>query len=57
MKSGDKVKYVDDVQTDYIGQIATAIEFDLEHRMVNIEFDCGIELWVFWDEIILSICT
>lgn len=52
MKSGDKVKYVDGVQTDYIGQVAIATEFDLEHRMANIEFDCGMKLWVFWNEVV-----
>jgi nicotinamidase-related amidase len=51
MKSGDKVIYTSDVHSDFTGQDATAIEFDLGTKMVNLQFRNGQELWAFWDEI------
>lgn len=51
MKTGDKAIYTADVHRDYTGQKAVAMEFDLENRMVNLKFNDGQLLWVFWNEI------
>ena len=54
IKSGDRLQYIADVHPDYTGMIATAKEFDLENRILNLEFADGVGLWVFWNEVILQ---
>lgn len=51
MKTGDMVTYSSDVHPDYSGQNAVVMEFDLVAGMVNLKFEDGMLLWVFWDEI------
>lgn len=51
MRTGDYVKYISDVHGDYAGQDAKVEEFDLEQRMVSLEFNDGNIIWVFWNEI------
>ena len=53
LKSGDSVVYMADVYQEYTGQKAAAIEFDLKAGMVNLRFQDGMLLWVFWDEIMI----
>lgn len=51
MKTGDEVTYTSDVHQEYTGQKSITVEFDLEHRMVNLQFADRNLLWVFWNEI------
>jgi len=51
MKTGDTVTYTSDVHPEYTGQEAAAMEFDLEAGMVNLKFQDGQLLWVFWNEV------
>lgn len=51
MRTGDEVTYTSNVHKEYAGQKAIMMEFNLEQRMVNLQFADGNLLWVFWDEI------
>lgn len=50
-KTGDKVRYIADVHKQYQGQIMTAMEFDIENRIMWLHGEDGGEIPAFWDEI------
>ena len=51
LKTGDKVKYVSDTYPEYTGQICTAVDFDLEHRLMSIECSDGQIIAAYWNEV------
>lgn len=51
LKTGSKVKYIATVQPEYTGQICTAVDFDLEHRLMSLECSDGQIVAAFWDEV------
>lgn len=51
INTGDKVKYISDVQSDYTDQTGTVFDFDLKHRLVCLKFDDGHVVAAFWDEL------
>lgn len=51
LKTGDKVRYTSDVHSDYTGQICTAIDFDLEHRLMGLRCGDGQFIVAFWNEV------
>ena len=51
LKTGDQVRYISDVYTEYQGQVMTATEFDIQHRLMGLRGEDGGEIVAFWDEI------
>lgn len=51
LKTGSKVKYISGVQPEYTGQICTAVDFDLECRLMSLECNDGQVIAAFWDEV------
>lgn len=51
LKTGSKVKYTSDVQEEYTGQTCTAVDFDLETRLMSLECSDGNIIAAFWDEV------
>lgn len=51
LRTGSKVKYISDDQTEYTGQICTAVDFDLEHRIMSLECSDGQIIAAFWNEV------
>lgn len=51
LRTGDKVKYISDVQKDYTGQICIATAFELEHRLMSLRCSDGQIIAAFWDEV------
>lgn len=51
MRTGDEVRYISDLHSNYTGRIAKTEAFDLKNRMVSICFEDGMTLTCFHDEI------
>lgn len=51
LKTGSKVKYIGSANPEYTGQICTAVDFDLEHRLMSLECSDGNIIAAFWDEV------
>lgn len=51
LRTGEKVKYISDVQKDYTGQICIATAFELEHRMIALKCSDGQIIVAYWDEV------
>lgn len=51
LKTGSKVRYISDFYSDYINQECTAVDFDLEHRVMSLECADGNIIAAFWDEV------
>ena len=51
LKTGDKVRYISDAYKDYQNQVVTAVDFDLEHRLVSLECEDGQIIAAYWNEI------
>lgn len=51
LKTGDKVRYISDAYKDYQNQVATAVDFDLENRLVSLECEDGQIIAAYWNEI------
>lgn len=51
LKTGSKVRYISDFFSDYTNQVCTAVDFDLEHRVMSLECADGSIIAAFWDEV------
>ena len=51
VRTGSKVRYISDVHGTIPGKICTAVDFDLEHRVMSLECSDGQIIAAFWDEV------
>lgn len=51
LRTGDEVTYTSDVQPEYTGQKCKVCDFDLEHRLMSLEFSDGQIIGAFWNEV------
>ena len=45
------MRYISDVHGTIPGKICTAVDFDLEHRVMSLECSDGQIIAAFWDEV------
>lgn len=53
MNTGDKVRYISNVHKNYTNKFGKAFDFDLKYQILSIEFEDGIVITVFWNEIMV----
>ncbi len=51
LKSGDQVRYISDVHSDYTGKVVKVVDFNLENRFCGVEGLDGMYFVAFWNEI------
>lgn len=51
LRTGSRVRYISDEYPEYTNQECTAIDFDLEYRIMSLKCSDGKIIAAFWNEV------
>ena len=51
LRTGSRVRYLSDAYPEYTNQECTAVEFELEHRIMSLECSDGQIIAAYWNEV------